>query len=116
MELFEFETLSNQFLSSNPSVQVLTIQAGFGLDGVPDAEDFMPNDASQQYDSDSDGCGDNKAEPMEINSRMMQVNAQIQTMMVLATMQMFSQTMQKRVGILTSMVLGTIRTTSPRRE
>ena len=63
MELFEFETLSNQFLSSNPSGSHVLVQykQDSDLDGVPDAEDFMPNDASQQYDSDSDGCGDNKA-------------------------------------------------------
>ncbi|MGB1898582.1 MAG: hypothetical protein ACPHRB_07085 [Candidatus Poseidoniaceae archaeon] len=63
VELFEFETLSNQYLSSNPSGSHILVQykQDSDFDGVPDVNDFMPNDASQQYDSDSDGCGDNKA-------------------------------------------------------
>ena len=61
MELFEFEELSNQYVSSNPSgshVLVEYIQDS-DTDGVADSEDFLPFDPSQQYDSDSDGCGDN---------------------------------------------------------
>ena len=97
------------------------------FDGVPDVNDFMPNDASQQYDSDSDGCGDNKAgtngdqfpnDSSECSDSDMDGvgdNADVfqndstestwtQTMMVLEIMQTFSQTMQMRARIRTMTV------------
>jgi len=62
MELFEFATLSNQYISSNPSGSHVLVEykQDSDMDGVPDVDDFLPNDASQQYDTDLDGCGDNK--------------------------------------------------------
>mgnify|MGYP001325003065 CR=1 FL=1 len=61
MELFEFEELSNQYVSSNPSGSHVLVEyvQDSDTDGVADSEDFLPFDPSQQYDSDSDGCGDN---------------------------------------------------------
>lgn len=61
IELFEFDELSNEFVSSNPSNShvLIVYKQDSDLDGVIDNEDFLPFDSSQQYDSDSDGCGDN---------------------------------------------------------
>ncbi len=59
--VFEADTLTNQYLSSTPSgshVQYRYITDADG-DGVKDVDDFLPYDATQQYDSDNDGCGDN---------------------------------------------------------
>jgi hypothetical protein len=63
MELFEFEILSNEYVSSNPSGSHVLFEFtdDSDNDGVGNAEDFLPNDPSQQYDSDNDGCGDNSS-------------------------------------------------------
>ena len=64
--VFEADTLTNQYLSSNPSgshVPYAYITDADG-DGVNDDDDFLPYDATQQYDSDNDGCGDNPAGTM----------------------------------------------------
>ena len=59
--VFEADTLTNQYLSSNPSgshVPYAYITDADG-DGVNDDDDFLPYDGTQQFDSDDDGCGDN---------------------------------------------------------
>ena len=62
MELFEFATLENDFVSSNPSNSHILFShiVDSDNDGVGDSEDFLPLDSSQQIDSDGDGCGDNQ--------------------------------------------------------
>ena len=61
MDLFDFETLTNEFLSSTSSGSHVTLryQLDSDNDGVPDVSDFLPTDPSQQSDIDGDGCGDN---------------------------------------------------------
>ena len=62
-QIFEFETLENDYLSTSASMNSLHFEhiPDSDGDGVLDNEDAFPNDATQSTDRDGDGCGDNLA-------------------------------------------------------